>query len=404
MDMKFIIRKNRVLAWLAYYIREKRNELLSKKYAYLPINSKKVLFFRPGGGYGDNPKAISEYLHKKFPEIKLVWACESDYYFSSIPSYVHAVIFESKEYYKELATAGAWVCSSILPAGTKKRQGQIYIQTWHGDKGFKKFGYDAAELKSIRNGKNRRRIIENEICDYFLTGANWFLPKIRSAIGYNGNIIAHGLPRNDCLIKKDLTKVIEIKNKIGILLDKKILLYSPTFRDHKGTHEIITSDIDLLVILNELEKKTGDEWVCLLRAHGGRKLHTDLPKTEKRFIDVTSYPDIADFLMISDMMITDYSSCAGDFALTNNFILLYQDDIESYTTKDRTLYFDMQDTPYFIAHSLDEALNIINSIDHKDIVENCEAIRNFYGVCESGHACEEVVDLILKNKERLEKM
>ena len=303
-----------------------------------------------------------------------------------------------------MATSGAWVCSTTLPKGTVKRKGQLYIQTWHGDKGFKKFANDAAsDLEVYGNKTKNRKFAESEICDFFLTGAKWFIPKIRSAIGYKGKIIAKGLPRNDCLVNYDPDAALAIKRRLEISENTMVLIYAPTFRDHEGTHEVVVSDINLPAILNAVEKKTGERWICLLKAHAGRELKMAISGNEKKFKDVTAYPDIADLLMISDMMITDYSSCAGDFALTNHLILLYQDDIDLYTTLDRTLYFDMKDTPYYVAHTLDEALKVIEEVDADAIAQNCAAIREFYGVCETGRACEGVVDLILKNKARLER-
>lgn len=402
MNLKAFVKKNKYLANFAYKARQLRNTSTMKKYSELPIEPNKVVLYRSGGGYGDNPRAIAEYIHINYPEVKMVWAYSSSDDKKSIPDYLTPVAFESDEYLREMATAGAWVCSTTLPNGIQKRRGQLYIQTWHGDKGFKKFGRDASDLKSIKTSTSGRRLIESEICDYFITGAKWFIPKIRSAIGYEGDIIACGLPRNDCLVNLNHKLALNIKRELGISQETKVLIYAPTFRDHKGTHEIVESDIDLHSIIGALEKKTNQPWICLLKAHAGRELKMMLDGDNGKFRDVTSYSDIADLLMISDMMITDYSSCAGDFALTNRFVLLYQDDFDSYTTKDRTLYFDMKDSPYFVAHNLDEALRIIDEVDSEAISDNCEAIRRFYDVCETGRACKEVVDLIMKNKERLE--
>ena len=405
MRLKTIVKKNRISANLAHKARAMRNTSRMKKYGRrLPIDPDKVVFYRAGGGYGDNPRAIAEYIHRHYPEMKLVWAYGAPEDRKTIPDYIHPVVFESEEYLREMSTAGAWVCSTILPSGTQKREGQLYIQTWHGDKGFKKIARDAGDLKNLKKGTSGRELMESKICDYFLTGAQDFIPKIRSALGYEGEVIAHGLPRNDCLVNFDPEAARRIKENLHIPEPTKILIYAPTFRDHESKSGAVASDIDLQAILEAVEKKTGEPWMCLLKAHGRRKLNLAGSKNEKKFLDVTGYSDMADLLMISDMLISDYSSCAGDFALTDHLILLYQDDIDSYTSKDRTLYFDMKDTPFFVAHDLDEAVKIIDQVTPEDIAENCAAIRRFYGVCESGKASEEVVDLIMKNKDKLTKM
>ena len=175
--LKTLIKKNRIAAKLAYKFREKRNAIIISKYQKLPIDPNKVLFFRADGGYGDNPRAVADHLRKNHPELELVWACGGKQYFSGVPTGIKTVVFESEEYYKELATAGVWVCSSTLPYGTKKRKGQLYVQTWHGDKFLKKIANDAvSDVETYKRGMASRKFCEPELCDYFVTGCEWFVP------------------------------------------------------------------------------------------------------------------------------------------------------------------------------------------------------------------------------------
>ena len=395
--LKLLLRKSSLVLYLTHIFYVKKSIFLMKKFSKLPINPRKVVLFRPKGGYGDNPRAVAEYLHENRPEYELVWISSSRKEMISIPEYVRPTLLGSKDCFRELSTACAWVCTAHLPTGTIKRDEQLYIQTWHGDKGFKKFGRDTLDLEKCANYCKPQ---DSSQFDYFFTGSRWFIPIIKSAFGYEGTIIPHGLPRNDCLINWNQSQADIIRNRLGISLDSKILIYAPTFRDS----DVVDSDIDLSSILFTLEQKTRKNWICLLKAHPARELKRELRKENEKFINVTSYPDIADLLMISDMLITDYSSCAGDFALTDRFILLYQDDIASYTKNDRALYFDMKETPYYVAHDLNEALEIIDRVDDEAIKVNCAAIRDFYDVCETGKACEEIVELIDNNRIRLEEV
>ena len=66
-------------------------------------------------------------------------------------------------------------------------------------------------------------------------------------------------------------------------------------------------------------------------------------------IDVSDYPDMADILLISDALITDYSSSAGDAALLGIPVVLF---IPQKT--ERPLYFDLEESPYYIAFTQDE--------------------------------------------------
>ena len=395
---KKLVKGNKFLTAGAYYIRKVRCNNKMKKYAEYPLDNKKVIFYRSGGGYGDNPKAIAEYLHLNFPDIKLVWACsDSKVYRDSIPSFVTPVVFETESFFKELSTAGAWVCSTTLPNGTIKRKEQLYVQTWHGDKFLKKIGNDAVtDVKEYKNRTYSRKFCENDICDYYVTGCEWFVPIASSALGYNGKFLRCGMPRNDCLVKIDKNNYNAIKTKLELDTNVRVLIYAPTFRDYEKAHDEIGSNIDLVRILDTLEKKYNKKWICLLRAHDGTLLKLKGGKiTDKRFFDVTTYPDMADLLMISDMLITDYSSCGADFAITGKMVLMYQDDIEQYTSKGRTLYFSREESPYFTASSMEEAIEIINKVTEEDIKRNSQGILDFYDSFETGHACEEVCKVII---------
>lgn len=404
MGVREFVKKNKIFASIAYKLRQKGYHQIMRRYRKLPINNKKVLFYRSGGGYGDNPRAIAEYLHEHYPQIDLVWACATKKYGHTVPDYVQIVDFESKAFFKELSTAGAWVCSTTLPLGTVKRKGQVYIQTWHGDKFIKKIANDAArDVKEYKNRTASRQFCEPSICDYFVTGCEWFVPIAASAFGYTGAFLRCGMPRNDCLVNLDAKKCSAIKKAVGIDPEVKVLIYAPTFRDYEKNHEAVGSDIDLVTVLNVLEKKYGCKWICLMRAHSGRQLTLSKGEiVDTRFKDVTMYPDMADLLMISDMLISDYSSCGADFAITGKMVLMYQDDIDQYTTKGRTLYLSREESPYFTASNMEEALAIIDRVTEEDIRKNSKQILDFYDSFETGHASEEVSKTIIDALSRME--
>lgn len=183
---------------------------------------------------------------------------------------------------------------------------------------------------------------------------------------------------------------------MGIEKDVKILIYAPTFRDYENSRDAVSTNIDLGKILETLEEKYGQKWICLLRAHDGKALTINHEVIrDVRFRAVTTYPDMADLLMISDMLISDYSSCGADFAIMGKMVLMYQDDFQQYTTKGRTLYFSREESPYFTAYNMDEALEIIWKVTEEEIKENAKRILDFYDSFESGRACEEVSKVIL---------
>ena len=337
--------------------------------------------------YGDNLKPISEMLHEMKPDAEIIWMFRDiEAKKAIVPDYVQLRDPITLAGLRAYATARVWVDNFTLRPYYKRRIGQqFYMNTWHGDRAFKKYAYDA-----FPDGPRR---IE-ETCDIMLAASEFGKRVIRSAFRYNGELLVEGCPRNDCLMNPDPEKAASIKAKLGIEDDVKLLIYCPTFRD-STINSAFKDGIDLERALDELEKKTGDKWKCLFRAHhlayGGLAL-----KQGGRLIDMSKYEDMADLLLISDALVTDYSSAAMDFSLTGRRVFIYQDDVDSYTANDRQLHFRMEDSPFLVAHDMDELSAIIAATDDEDAAENCRAIADFFGTIETGEAtrrcCEKIIE------------
>ena len=356
------------------------------------INRNKIVFISfDGKSYSDNPKAISEKLHELYPKFEIVWIFNNlEGKRKIVPDYVRCVKRGSYRALKELATAKFWVdnfCKSIDIYKCKK---QVYIQTWHGDRGFKKILYDSTFIS------NRDKYIEEDICDLAVSGSDFADRVYKTAFNYNGEILKVGCPRNDMLIKNDSRLKDSIRRFLNIEQKVKILLYAPTLRREASNKKTTQSlgNIDLQVIINEIEKNTNKPWICFLRAHSAVAGLSNIPKGDK-FIDVSSYEDMSDLLMISDMLITDYSSSAGDFALLHRPIILFQNDREVFIKNDRALYFDIDESPFIIAKCEKDIIDIVGKLNRDLAYQNCKDILEFYGTNETGRAAEELVKYII---------
>lgn len=358
------------------------------------VNQRKVVLKSFGGkSYSDNPKAISEKLHEIYPEAEIVWILKDPEKKKSIvPDYVRIVKANSLEEIKELATAKVWVDNFCKPLWTYKSREQFYIQTWHGDKPFKKILYDAWP-----DGRRPTPLIESEMCDLALSGSMFGEKLYLSAFRYSGKLIVNGCPRNDVLVNYDCSEANRIKENLSLDDKVKILLYAPTFRDSRIDDFQKVDELNLLETLSVLEESTKDHWICLVRAHSAARKGFDESSLKKgRILDVTQYEDMTDLMLISDLLITDYSSCAGDFALLGRPIILFQGDREEYLRKDRGLYFDTEISPFIVARSQEELLRIMKSLDNIDIAKNCNSILQFFGARETGKASETVAGLIVR--------
>lgn len=346
-----------------------------------------------GTQYSDSPRSVSEKLHEIAPNLKIVW-CLPDYFKDKVPEYITIVKPQSVEAIKAQAEATAWVFNGVLPYGTYKGSTTFYVQTWHGDRAFKQIGHDAYVSMGKGGYTGYSDYIEPKICDLFTVASSFGRKMIRSAFGYDGDFLDIGIPRNDVLVNEgqNTMKVKEIRNSLGISEDIKILLYAPTFRDHSRDKQ--STFVNLSEVLDTLEEK-GKKWVCLVRAHA-LSSGIDLSKnTDRRLIDATTYFDMADLLLVSDCLITDYSSSAQDFVLTKRPVVLAQFDIDEYTHNSRSLYYDPMETGFLIAHNQDEILRLFHDLDKYDHSEISDKIVNYYGMHESGHSTEEVCKRII---------
>lgn len=371
-------------------------QLLRNIYVYacrmsFGVEKKAVFTSFSGKSYSDNPKAISEVLHAIAPEIKIVWFFKAGYRNLDLPDYITAVdnthVFEV---HKHLATAAA-VVNNCGMAYIPKNEKQIFIQTWHGDKGFKKILHDAAYRKD-------EEILNEEIpgyCDYAIAGSEYGIYQYRSAFRYTGRILMEGTPRNDRLINPDEKWCAAKKEQLSIPAKTKVLLYAPTLRRESAARKQAQPirDLDIVRTLDALEQKDGCAWKCLLRAHPTIVGLSGI-REDDRILDMSAYEDMADLLLISDMLITDYSSCAGDFALLHRPIVLFHADKQEYLEKDRTLYFDIEDSPYIVAENQEELEEIIVSLTLEKAERNCNEILKFYGDFETGHATLSVAQII----------
>ena len=348
----------------------------------------RIVYFATGSGkYADNPRAVSERLHEMAPDIKIVWALMQQQR-QYVPDYVTPVLWGSLLALKAQARADVWVFSTFYrrPSGIYKAPDQFYIQTWHGDRGLKKIGYAAKE----GNGKKYDGPIMSD-CNLFIAASDYGVMKARKGLRYDGEFMVEGMPRNDKLVNISSYKdeAARIKERIGVASDTKILLYAPTFREKKEMQCMI----DIAQTIKSLEND-GSKWICLVRAHAVAK-RIKVTEKEMPYKDVTDYPDMADLLLVADMLITDYSSCAGDFLLTGKPVVLAHFDRQDYQDKHRTLWVNVEEAGYLVAKNqqeLNSLLSRINIYNHQEIDKK---VLDYYGTKESGNSAEAVAHRII---------
>lgn len=353
---------------------------------------KKVLFDSFGGTqYSADPRAISEKMHIMFPDYEIVWVINPNAREKNsalLPQYVR-VVDGKMGFIKELATSAAYVTTEPLKESFYKRRGQYVVQTWHGDRAMKKVLYEAAESA----GRTREKIYDDEYTDICVSSSNYGEDQYRKAFKFTGEVLKEGMPKNDKLVNFDEEEYSKLRKYFQIPDQVKVLTYAPTFRGHSVNEQ--NSEIDIERTLDTLESR-GEKWVCLLRAHEYSK-RINYEGNGNRVIDVSQYPDMADILVITDMLITDYSSCAGDYLVRRKPVILVINDEDEYKAHSRSLRVDLNQTGFILSHSQDELDIILMNTTEEEYRRACEESLAFYVTIETGHASDIVCKRINDN-------
>ena len=170
---------------------------LSFIFNLLQINKEKIVFSNfDGRGYGCNPKYITEELLRREVHCKIIWL--SDDPAETFPDNVQVKKWNKILRIFEWSTAKIIVnnvrMGKYFDKGFHKKNGQIYIQTWHGSMGIKKM---EADCKHLTSKYIKRSQLDSSKIDYLLSNSTWLSEKYRSSFFYSGEIIEEGSPRND---------------------------------------------------------------------------------------------------------------------------------------------------------------------------------------------------------------
>lgn len=388
----------------------KRNPLLLFLYknsfralSLLPRDRKLIIFESFNGRQiSDNPKAIYEYIKREKPEYKLIWSVDKDFSKYINDAEVEYIVRFSLKWLLKFTRAKYWVTNSRFPLWFSKNKDTVYVQTWHGTP-LKRLGGDIKNVKIPNwDTKQYRKEFFDEAkkWDYLISPNRYSTDIFKKAFNYKGNVIETGYPRNDVLFKKNKeSEINSIKKRLGIPDKKKIILYAPTWRDN-DFHEQGKYKFSLNLNLEKMKEELSEDYIVILRTHYLISDNLDVSKFNNFVFDFSKIGEISDLYLISDILITDYSSVFFDFALLKKPILFYTYDIDSYKDEIRGFYFDLEkEAPGPLMKTTEEIIMWLKKNEKRDSKDNKEAIsfKKKFGSLEDGNATERVVNEIFFN-------
>ena len=302
-----------------------------------------------------------------------IWIDSSKYYsISTLWTIAHAKII--------LLDQSSKILSNIIIS-----KDTIVIQLWHSGGLYKKVGFDAFRRGYDYQSEYKRvQRIHGQI-NYFVISDSKLIQYYANAFNLkNEQIIPLGLAITDLLYQCDKQ---EVKNRFYELhpevKGKKILLYAPTLRTTQKTR---TCDNNLIDI-NILNSQLGQEWCFIFKVH---PTLIDKISIENGWIDISKY-SYDESILLSDALITDYSSILFDFSITENPIFLYLPDINEYTTTERMLYVKPENlvSEKNVAYNHTELISIIlNNNQNSNYI-----FKNYMSSCD-GNSSLRIVDFI----------
>lgn len=357
--------------------------------------------------YSCSPKALFLAMRRdpRFEGFRFVWAFKrpSEYLDHPDLAGVELVRYRSQDYFRAYAQAKYWVSNSRLPGQIEPKPEQVYVQTWHGTP-LKKIGCD---LRDSRNALYSNQEIfqqysrEGERFTLLLSPSRFASEKFLTSFNLDGlgreeTIFESGYPRNDFMYTYTEGDVARIRAGLDLPEGKKVILYAPTWRDdqHKTG---VGYTYDVAADFDEMRRELGDEYVILFRAHYFVANEFDFDRHEGFVRDVSHVDDINELYVVSDALITDYSSVFFDYGNLRRPIVFYMYDIDTYASDLRGFYLDLEELPGPVVRTQAELVDALLAMDDPDpiLAARYDEFSKRFTYLDDGHSSERVLDRML---------
>ena len=380
------------------------------------VDEKTLLFCCFNGkSYSCSPKAIYEYMinNDEFKDYKFIWAFLDEKKYKNLEKNKNTSVVKirTKEYKKCLAKAKYWIFNYKIPDFLYPKKNQIFVQCWHGTP-LKRLGCDLEHFDNVLNtidGIKKRYKIEASKFTYFISPSKFASEKFISAwnlkeIGKENIIVEEGYPRNDFLFNYNEKDVQKIRKKLGIENDnRKIILYAPTYRSDQhqtGLGYVYKEEIDF----KKMEEKFGKEYLILFRPHYFIANSFDFDKYKGFVYNVANIDDINELYIISDILITDYSSVFFDYANLKRPMIFFMYDLEHYKNESNGFYIDLNELPGPIVETQEDLEKLIEDVDFN--IGSSKKYKEFnekYNYLDDGNASKRVIEKVILEMEKVEK-
>lgn len=390
---------------ISYYKNKVKFNLITRN---IKVDDKLIIFGSFNGrSYCDSPKALYNYLinNEKYSDYKFIWVFkdEESHRFLEKNKNTKVINIKSKEFLRTLGKAKYWIFNFKIQDYIFPKENQVFVQCWHGTP-LKRLGCDLEHFNNAMNSISEIRSryhIEASKFSYFLSPSKFATEKFITAwdldkINKTDIILEEGYPRNDFLSNYTKSDIDRIKKELNILdVNKKILLYAPTYRDNQ--HSVgIGYTYETKVDFDKLKQLLAEEYIILFRAHWLVAQEFDFEKYKDFIIDVSNYDDINELYVISDILITDYSSVFFDYANLKRPIIFYMYDLKQYRDDIRGFYLDLDELPGNVIEKEDDLIEEVKLLSDKfKYDDKYKKFNEKFNYLDDGNASKRVIEKIV---------
>ena len=379
--------------------------LYKSTYKFIRVDEKLVIFISfHGRGYSDNPRSIYEAMKKdeRFKDYRFIWFIKHHKQKNlDIPGAEIKEYF-SFPYFYYMSKAKYWIINCKMPTYICKKEEQVYLQTWHGTP-LKRLAHDIIapeDATFYRSGVTFEQMchsydLDVERYNYMISPNKFCTEVFQTSFGINRErLIETGYPRNDFITNATPEDVVALKKKFGFPLDKKIVLYAPTWRDNSYVASGYT--FELKADFHKWKDILGDDYIVVFKPHYLIINHYENDHSLDGFLySVPAEAEINELYVLSDMLITDYSSVFFDYAVLNRPIYFYMYDLEEYKGELRGFYLDIYtELPGHIYEDETEMLKDVrhNIYDYSFL----EKFNERFSSEQTGNCAQKVIDIVFK--------
>ena len=329
-----------------------------------------------------NPRGIERALAELRPSTRRYWSVVD----GSVPVPEGSVrlIEGSREWWRVRGSARVLVVNDWLRKRFRRRRHQHVLQTWHGST-LKRLARDRPDV-GLRTRIAATR--EGRRWDALLAQNDFSAEHMASAYAFRGPVWVEGYPRNDILSRSELGA--DIRSRLGLDDARRVVLYAPTWREDR------TSMVDHLDVA-AFARALGPDHVLLVRGHSSTWEHGQ-DHAAPGLIDVTGYPDVSDLLLVTDVLVTDYSSVMFDWVSTGRPVVFFVPDLPRYRGELRGFYADLlSEAPGPVVETTDDLLvAVVHAEEHRD--EHADGLRTWqkrFTAHDDGNAGRRVVQRMI---------